>query len=105
MTPETARNGFVADVPETLLADVFKLAEGAVQVIEAESFVAVVKLDRILPAETAGEDAEGLREALTAQARQAIANDAFAAFTNALTTEAGIAFDQGAINAVHTSLP
>jgi peptidyl-prolyl cis-trans isomerase D len=105
VTPETARNGFVADAPETLLADVFKLAEGAVQVIEAEDFVAVVKLDRILPAETAGEDAEGLREALTAQARQAIANDAFAAFTNALTTEAGIAFDQGAINAVHTSLP
>lgn len=105
VTPETARNGFVADVPETLLADVFKLTEGAVQVIEAEGFVAVVKLDRILPAETEGEEAEGLREALTAQARQAIANDAFAAFTNALTAEAGIAIDQGAINAVHTSLP
>jgi peptidyl-prolyl cis-trans isomerase D len=105
VTPETARNGFVADVPETLLADVFKLAEGAVQVVEADGFVAVVQLDRILAAETAGEDAEMLRESLTAQARQAIANDAFAAFTNALTAEAGIALDQAAMNAVHTSLP
>ncbi|RYF98280.1 MAG: peptidylprolyl isomerase, partial [Caulobacteraceae bacterium] len=30
-TPETARSGDVADAPATLLADVFKMAEGAVQ--------------------------------------------------------------------------
>lgn len=105
VTPETARSGFVADAPETLVADVFKMAEGEVRVIEAPGFVAVVKLDRILPAAAEGEDAEAMREALAAQARQAIAQDAFAAFTNALTAEAGISLDQAAINAVHTSLP
>lgn len=105
VTSEIARNGFVADVPETLLADVFRMTEGAVQVIEADGFTAVVKLDRILPADTADEDTVALRESLDAQVRQAIANDAFAAFTNALTTDAGIALDQAAINAVHTSLP
>lgn len=105
VTPETARSGFVANAPETLLPEVFRMAEGEVKVIEAEGFIAVVKLDRILPAATEGEDAEGMREALAAQARQAIAQDAFAAFTNALTAEAGISLDQAAINAVHTSLP
>ncbi len=105
VTPETARTGFVADAPETLLADVFKMAEGEVKVIEADGFVAVVKLDRILPAATEGEDAQGMRDAIAANARQAIAQDAFAAFTNALTAEAGITLDQAAINAVHTSLP
>lgn len=105
VTPETARSGFVADAPETLVADVFKMAEGEVKVVEAPGFVAVVKLDRILPAAAEGEDAEATREALAAQARQAIAQDAFAAFTNALTAEAGIQIDQAAINAVHTSLP
>ena len=105
VTPETARSGFVANAPETLVADVFKMAEGEVKVMEAPGFVAVVKLDRILPAATEGEDAEATREALAAQARQAIAQDAFAAFTNALTAEAGISLDQAAINAVHTSLP
>ncbi|MFN5996971.1 MAG: SurA N-terminal domain-containing protein [Paracoccaceae bacterium] len=105
VTPETARDGFVADAPETLLAEVFKLAEGQVQVIEAEGFTAVVQLDRILPAATEGEDAQAMQEALTAQAAQAIASDAFTAFTTALTAEAGITLDQAAINAVHASLP
>ena len=105
VTPGTARNGFVADAPETLLGEVFKLAEGVVQVIEAEGFTAVVRLDRILPAATEGEDALALQEALTAQAEQAIADDAFTAFTSALTAQAGITLDQAAINAVHTSLP
>lgn len=105
VTPETARNGFVADAPETLLAEVFKLPEGGVQVIAADGFTAVVQLDRILPAATEGKDAVAMRDALTAQAAQAIAGDAFAAFTGALTAEAGITLDQGAINAINTSLP
>lgn len=105
VTPETARSGFIADAPETLLPEVFKMAEGEARVIEAPGFVAVVKLDKILPAATEGEDATALKTSLEAQAEQAIASDAFAAFTNALTADAGITLDQAAINAVHTSLP
>lgn len=105
VTPEIARDGFIANTPETLLPSVFALAEGDVQVIEAEGFVAVVRLDRIQPAATEGEDAEALRVAIDAQAVQAISTDAFAAFTTALTNEAGITLDQAAINAVHASLP
>jgi peptidyl-prolyl cis-trans isomerase D len=105
VTPETARNGFVDKVPDSFLADVFKMPEGSVQVMEGEGFVAVVQLDRILPAETEGEDAQAMQEALAQQARQAIAGDAFAAFTAALTAEAGITLDQSAINAVHASMP
>lgn len=104
-TPETARDGFIADAPDTLLADVFKLTEGAVEVVAAPGFTAVVQLDKILPAATEGEDATALKASLEAQAGQAISQDAFAAFTAALTAEAGIALDQGAINAVNTSLP
>jgi peptidyl-prolyl cis-trans isomerase D len=74
-------------------------------VIEAPGFVAVVKLDKILPAATEGDDAIALKTSLEAQAQQAISQDAFAAYTNALTAAAGITLDQAAINAVHTSLP
>jgi peptidyl-prolyl cis-trans isomerase D len=105
VTPETARDGFIAGTPESLLPDVFAMAEGDVKVIEAEGFVAVVRLDRILPAATEGPDAEALKTALAAQAEQAISADAFNAFTTALTTEAGITIDQAAINAIHASLP
>jgi peptidyl-prolyl cis-trans isomerase D len=105
VTPETARDGFVEGTPDTLLPSVFGMAEGDVQVIEAEGFIAVVRLDRIQPAATEGADAEALRAAIAAQAGQAISADAFAAFTNALSTEAGITLDQAVINAVNTSLP
>ena len=105
VTPETARDGFVTDAPDNLLPAVFNMAEGDVQVIEAAGFIAVVRLDRIEPVATEGEEAVALKEALSTQASQAIASDAFTAFTAALTAEAGIALDQAAINAVNTSLP
>jgi len=105
VTPEIARDGFLANAPDNLVADVFRMEEGAVSVVEGPGFVAVVKLDSIQLAETEGEEAETLREALAAQARQAISADAFTAFTNALTNEAGVTLDQSVINAIHASLP
>jgi len=104
VTPETPRQGFIADAPPTLLADVFKMTEGTVQVVEDAGFTAVVQLDKILPA-AEDEESEALKASLEAQAGQAISQDAFAAYTAALTAQAGIALDQAAINAVHTSLP
>ena len=105
VTPETARTGTVAGAPDTLVPDVFKLAEGAVEVVSGDGFTAVVQLDKIMPAATEGEDATALKASLEAQAGQAISQDAFAAYTAALAAEAGITLDQAAINAVHTSLP
>lgn len=105
VTPEIARDGFVADAPESLLSDIFAMVEGDIRVIEADGFVALVRLDSIQPAATEGEDAEALRAALVAQAEQAISADAFNAFTAALTAEAGISIDQSVINAVHASMP
>jgi len=105
VTPEIARDGFVSGTPETLLPAVFSMSVGDVQVVEAAGFIAVVQLDRIQPAATEGEDAEALRDAIAAQARQAITADAFAAYTAALSAEAGITLDQAVINAVNTSLP
>ena len=105
VTPETARDGFIAGTPETLLPAVFAMSEGDVQVIEGDGFIAIVQLDRIQPAAAEGDDADALRAAIAAQAVQAISADAFAAFTNALSAEAWITLDQAVINAVNTSLP
>ena len=105
VTPEIARDGFVEAAPDSLLSTVFKMAEAETQVIEADGFVAVVRLDRILPAATEGEEAQAMQDALAAQATQAIAGDAFNAYTNAVTAQVGISLDQAAINAVHASLP
>ncbi len=105
VTPEIARDGVVNGAPDTLLPEVFEMQEGDVRVIEADGFVAVVRLDRIIPAARDGDDATAMQAALAAQIEQAISTDAFSAFTDALTAEAGITLDQAAINAVHASLP
>lgn len=104
VTPEIARDGFINNAPDTLVPGVFEMTAGDVRVIEAEGFIAVVQLDSVQPAATEGPDAEAVRTSIAAQIEQAIAQDAFNAFTSALTAEAGIALDQPAINAVHASL-
>ncbi len=104
VTPEISRDGFVEGTPDSLLPAVFAMAEGEVRVIEEGAFIAVVRLDSVQPAATEGEEAEALRAALDAQFEQSFANDAFSAFADAVSAEAGIALDQRAIDAVNASL-
>lgn len=104
VTPEISREGFVQGTPESLLPAVFAMGEGEVRVIEEGAFIAVVRLDTIQPAADEGEEAEALRAALDAQFEQSFANDAFAAFAEAVSAEAGIALDQAAVSAVNASL-
>ena len=101
VAPELPRTGFFEDAPEGLLAKAFEMEKGAIQVIESPGFVGVLRLDTVVPAATEGEDAAALKTALSAQIEQAISQDAFAAFTSALTAKSGITLDQTAINAVH----
>jgi len=105
VTPEIARDGSVDNTPDSLIDTVFAMAEAEVRVIDADGFVAVLALDRIVPAATSGADAEAMQAALVSQVQQALAADAFAAFAAALTSEAGISLDQATINAINASLP
>jgi peptidyl-prolyl cis-trans isomerase D len=104
-TPEIARDGTLDGTPSSLLKQVFAMPDGAVQVATGDGFTAVVQLNRILPAATTGPDAEGMRSALETQAAKAIANDAFASFTDALSAEAGISIDQTTIDRILAGQP
>ncbi len=104
VTPEIAREGFVEGIPPSVVAAAFALDEGGLRVIEEPGFVAVVQLDRIIPAATEGDDATAIRDALAAQIEQAIAQDAFLAYTNALSQAPGaVQIDQAAIAAVQAN--
>ena len=103
-TPEIARSGTIEGAPASLLPGVFEMKQADVRVIEDKDYVAVIQLDKITPAANEGDDAKALRASLAAQIQQAIAQDAFDAFTSALTSEAGIELDQAAINAVQSRL-
>lgn len=103
--PGLTRNGTIASAPATLVADAFAMAEAEVKVIEGDGFVGVLRVDRILPAETTGEEAEAERAYLASELAGAISADALAAYTSALSLEAGITIDQSAITAIQASLP
>ncbi len=103
-TPEISRDGSIPGAPAALIEAAFAMSEGDVRVIEDGDFIAVLRLNAILPAEDTGEEAEALKAALSAQIEQAFANDAMAAYADALIGEAGVVLDQTAITAVNTSL-
>ncbi len=101
VTARMARDGFMEGVPTTLVPTAFQMAVGDVRVIEGPEFTGVLRLDRIEPAATDGDGAAALKGAIAGQVEQALAQDAFGIFTNALTGRAGITLNEGAISAVH----
>lgn len=101
VTPQIARDGFVENVPDTLVPTVFELEEGAARLVEGPGFTGVVQVTEVTPAPTEGEAATALKGSISAQVDQALAQDALQLFTNALTAEAGIRLDDAAIAAVH----
>lgn len=105
VTVEADRATSIDGAPSSLMQDVFGLAEGAVMVVDDTGFVAVLRLDRILPAATEGEEAVARRAELASGFAQSIAADAFEAYTTVVTDEAGISLDQAAVEAVNASLP
>jgi peptidyl-prolyl cis-trans isomerase D len=104
VTRAITRDGFVEDAPASLIPAIFEMSAGEVRVITGEGFTGLVRLDSVEAAETTGEDAEALRDTIELRARQALAQDAFTLFTNALSNEAGIQIDQTALNAVHAQM-
>lgn len=102
--PAIIRDGFVEGAPETLLPALFDMTEGELRLVQGDGFTGLLRLDAILPAETAGEDAEALRDSIAIRVQQTLAQDAFTLFTNALSNEAGIQIDQTAVNAVHAQM-
>lgn len=100
-TAKIDRQGAVADAPADVLTAVFDMAAGDLRVIEVDGFTAVLRLDSIAPADTEGDTATALKQAISSNTQAAIAQDAFTLFSNALRSQAGITLDQAAINAVH----
>ncbi|MBU9699900.1 SurA N-terminal domain-containing protein [Rhodobacteraceae bacterium HSP-20] len=104
VTRNITRDGFVESAPADLLDTLFAMEQEELRVVQGDGFTGLLRLDTISPAETAGEDAEALRDSIAIRAQQTLAQDAFALFTNALSTEAGIQIDQTAVNAVNAQM-
>lgn len=101
VNPGIPRGAQIDGMPATLSELLFGMAQGEVQLMKADDFTALLRLDEIIPGETEGNTAEALKAAISAQAEQALSQDALALFANGLTNTTRVQFDEAAINAVN----
>tara|TARA_R110002049_G_scaffold23545_3_gene83367 strand:- start:88961 stop:90805 length:1845 start_codon:yes stop_codon:yes gene_type:complete len=98
------RDAFVDGTPEGFMEQVFDLEEGHVAVLPAAESVVIVRLDAITPA--ADDDATAqLMDRLGEQLDQALAQDLFSIYADAVVAGAKPQIDQQAVNAVHVNFP
>lgn len=95
------RDGFLEDMPASLMDRAFTMVPGEVTVISDPAFTGVIRLDSIRPAPADDPAARAMQAAIAAQVDQALAQDAFGLFTNALIAEAGVTLNDQAIAAVN----
>ena len=100
------RNDFIPDAPPTLVAQIYQLdGPGDLVVIPASRSAWIARLDSINSGTEGAADTVALRAVFEAQGAQAMAQDLFEAYGQALQAEIGISLDQGVINAVHAQFP
>ncbi|KPQ08254.1 MAG: peptidyl-prolyl cis-trans isomerase D [Rhodobacteraceae bacterium HLUCCA12] len=102
---QVTRNDSLPDLPGTLLDAVFDAEPGdpVVHVSEERAYLAVVT-DRRAP-DPEDEQTRRLVQAIDEQIGGAVAQDVYEYFARAVEQEAGISFNQAAIDAVHTNFP
>ncbi|KZY54184.1 peptidylprolyl isomerase, partial [Sulfitobacter sp. HI0054] len=98
------RSSYVDGTPDDFMDQVFDLDEGGVAVLPAGDSVVVLRLDAVTPA---GEDdqTQALMDRLSQQLDQALAQNLFDIYSNAVMRDADPQIDQRAINAVHVNFP
>ena len=90
--------------PAVVLETAFQMQPGEIRVIEAGSFVALLRLDSITAAEITSEEGQEMQDAIRQNLDRSIAEDMAALFTATVGQQAGIALDQAVIDAVNTQL-
>ncbi|WP_171228261.1 peptidylprolyl isomerase [Ruegeria sp. HKCCA4008] len=96
------RTAFLDDVPANFMNEVFAMEPGELRVVEGNGAAWIVRLDETLPpADT--DELRQLRDALSSQMDQALAQNIFNAYVRDAQTRARPVVDQQALNAVQAS--
>ncbi|SDF96900.1 peptidyl-prolyl cis-trans isomerase [Sulfitobacter delicatus] len=98
------RGAYVDGTPEGFMDQVFDLEEGGVAVLPAEDHVVVLRLDSVTPAGESDET-EALMARLSDQLDQALAEDLFSIYSDAVMRRTAPQIDQRAVQAVHVNFP
>lgn len=95
----------VSELPSAFLADLLDAEPGTVLVSDAAARVFVGIKDAARDADPQDPQTARILQAVEQQLQDTLSQDVFEYFARALTTEAGITFNQAAIDAVHASFP
>ncbi|MEP6066433.1 MAG: peptidyl-prolyl cis-trans isomerase [Paracoccaceae bacterium] len=96
------RSGFIAGTPPAFMSEVFSMNVGDVKAIESFGSVLVVQLNAINPA-SENEQAQQLKDQLSAQMDQALARNLYTIFAQDAMLRAGQEIDVNALEAVHAN--
>lgn len=99
-----ARNGHIDGAPAEVAERAFAMAEGATEVVTAGGQVFLIALRAIQAADPADPDVASLRRQVDDQMSQAVAQDLFQLFTEAVEARAGIRLNPAAIAAVNAQM-
>ena len=99
-----ARNGHIDGAPAEVAERAFAMAEGATEVVTAGGQVFLIALRAVHAADPADPDVASLRKQVDDQMSQAVAQDLFQLFTEAVEARAGIRLNPAAIAAVNAQM-
>ena len=100
--PAVTRDATPDGAPAPVVAAAFAMTAGELRVISTPEFTGLLRLDTITPADPVA--AKAARDAQAVQAEQSMAQDIYALYTDAMTTQGGLTIDQSVINAVQAQM-
>ncbi|MFK7835110.1 MAG: peptidyl-prolyl cis-trans isomerase [Sulfitobacter sp.] len=101
---DQTRGGFIPSTPVGFMSEVFDMDVGNVTVIPDEESIVIVRLDAITSAAD-DENSVALREQLSAQLNQTLAQDLFNIYADDVVRRAVPQVDPRALQAVHVNFP
>jgi peptidyl-prolyl cis-trans isomerase D len=97
------RDSFVEGTPPDFTSTLFDLESDGIAVLSADGDAWLMRLDAIIAADSASQEAQILKGAFAAETAQSFSTAITNAFTQALVDEAGADINASAINAVNSA--
>lgn len=102
---DLTRDAFLDGTPPDFIRNVFRMAEGEVQVMSADGGAWLVRLDAIRAPDPETEDARAVRDRFAAETAVELSTALIQSYTQSLLDDTGVELNQTAINAVNAQLP
>ncbi|MBA4489509.1 peptidylprolyl isomerase [Paracoccus sp. S1E-3] len=105
-TPEIGllRDGYLETAPPSLIGEAFKLGEGETEIVDDGKRVALVRVDRIEPADLGAEAAAEILDSARTRLEQSLQFDMFDYYSRAVQAQNGVTLNPAGIAAVESRM-